>query len=62
MECEDIRQKFKKLRVGRKVSDGREAYTKLFKFSDFKASVFFYDIHCYESRTNKSSSRMGKCL
>ena len=36
MACEDIKNKFQEIEGWEKVSDGRDAYTKLFKFSDFK--------------------------
>ena len=41
MACEDIRNKFQKIKGWEKVSDGRDAYTKLFKFSDFKQAFSF---------------------
>ena len=41
MACEDIRNKFKEIEGWEKVSDGRDAYTKLFKFSDFKQAFSF---------------------
>ena len=41
MACEDIRNKFQEIEGWEKVSDGRDAYTKLFKFSDFKQAFSF---------------------
>ena len=41
MACEDIRKKFQEIEGWEKVSDGRDAYTKLFKFSDFKQAFSF---------------------
>ena len=41
MACEDIRNKFQEIHGWEKVSDGRDAYTKLFKFSDFKQAFSF---------------------
>ena len=41
MACEDIKNKFKEIEGWEKVSDGRDAYTKLFKFSDFKQAFSF---------------------
>ena len=41
MACEDIRNKFQDIEGWEKVSDGRDAYTKLFKFSDFKQAFSF---------------------
>ena len=41
MECEDIRKKIQEIEGWEKVSDGRDAYTKLFKFSDFKLAFSF---------------------
>ena len=41
MACEDIRNKFQDMQGWEKVSDGRDAYTKLFKFSDFKQAFSF---------------------
>ena len=61
MACEDIRNKFQEIEGWEKVSDGRDAYTKLFKFSDFK-QAFSFMTSIAKGRTNKSSSRMGKCL
>ena len=41
MACEDIRNKFQEIEGWEKVSDGRDAYAKLFKFSDFKQAFSF---------------------
>ena len=41
MACEEIRNKFQEIEGWEKVSDGRDAYTKLFKFSDFKQAFSF---------------------
>ena len=41
MACEDIRNKFEEIEGWEKVSDGRDAYTKLFKFSGFKQAFSF---------------------
>ena len=41
MACEDIRNKFQEIDGWEKSSDGRDAYTKLFKFSDFKQAFSF---------------------
>ena len=41
MECEDYKQKFEEINGWKKTSDGREAYCKLFKFSDFKQAFSF---------------------
>ncbi len=41
MECKDLSQKFINLEGWEKVSDGRNAYKKLFKFSDFKQAFSF---------------------
>ena len=41
MECEDIRKKFEKIEGWKKVSSDREAFTKMFKFSDFKQAFSF---------------------
>ena len=41
MACEDIINKFQEIEGWEKVSDGRDAYTKLFKFSDFKQAFSF---------------------
>ena len=41
MACEDIIKKFQEIEGWEKASDGRDAYTKLFKFSDFKQAFSF---------------------
>ena len=41
MACEDIGNKFQEIEGWEKASDGRDAYTKLFKFSDFKQAFSF---------------------
>ena len=41
MACEDIKNKFHEIEGWEKVSDGRDAYTKLFKFADFKQAFSF---------------------
>jgi len=41
MACDDIKKKFDEVEGWEKVSDGRDAYTKLFKFSDFKEAFSF---------------------
>ena len=41
MECNDLNKRFNEIEGWEKVSDGREAYTKLFKFSDFKQAFSF---------------------
>ena len=41
MECEDYNQKFEQIDGWEKASDGRNAYSKLFKFSDFKQAFSF---------------------
>ena len=41
MACDDTRKKFQEIEGWEKVSDGRDAYTKLFKFSDFKQAFSF---------------------
>ena len=41
MVCEDIKNKFAEIDGWEKVSDERDAYTKLFKFSDFKQAFSF---------------------
>ena len=41
MECNDLSKEFKNIEGWEKVSDGREAYYKLFKFSDFKQAFSF---------------------
>ena len=41
MVCDDINKKFDEADGWEKVSDGRDAYTKIFKFSDFKQAFSF---------------------
>tara|TARA_B100001564_G_C20588278_1_gene646599 strand:- start:503 stop:793 length:291 start_codon:yes stop_codon:yes gene_type:complete len=41
MECNNISQKFETIEGWEKTSDGRDAYQKLFKFSDFKQAFAF---------------------
>ena len=41
MECNDYNKKFKEIIGWKKTSDGREAYSKLFKFADFKQAFSF---------------------
>jgi len=41
MECENYKKKFEKINGWEKTSDGREAYSKLFKFADFKQAFSF---------------------
>ena len=41
MECNDLNKKFIEIEGWEKISDGREAYYKLFKFSDFKQAFSF---------------------
>ena len=41
MECKDLKKKFEEIEGWNKVLDGRDAYTKLFKFSDFKQAFSF---------------------
>ena len=41
MECEDYKQKFEEINGWKKTSDGRQAFSKLFKFSDFKQAFSF---------------------
>jgi 4a-hydroxytetrahydrobiopterin dehydratase len=41
MECDNFVKKFGELEDWKKTSDGREAYVKLFKFSDFKQAFSF---------------------
>ena len=41
MECNDLIKKFEEIEGWEKASDGRDAYTKLFKFSDFKQAFSF---------------------
>ena len=41
MECKNFSQKFEDIAGWEKTNDGREAYFKLFKFSDFKEAFSF---------------------
>jgi len=41
MECDDIHKQFKNIGGWKKNTDGREAYSKLFKFLDFKEAFSF---------------------
>ena len=41
MECKDLNKKFKDIGGWTKTDDGREAYTKNYKFSDFKQAFSF---------------------
>ena len=41
MECDDIHEQFKNIEGWQQTADGREAYTKLFKFVDFKQAFSF---------------------
>ena len=41
MECNDIHKQFKNIGGWEKTGDGRDAYSKLFKFSDFKQAFSF---------------------
>ena len=41
MECENYKQKFEAINGWELTSDGREAYSKLFKFADFKQAFSF---------------------
>ena len=41
MGCNDFNKKFEGIEGWEKASDGRDAYTKLFKFSDFKQAFSF---------------------
>ena len=41
MGCNDFSKKFEDFEGWEKTSDGRDAYTKLFKFSDFKQAFSF---------------------
>ena len=41
MECKNYKQKFEKMNGWEQTSDGREAYSKLFKFADFKQAFSF---------------------
>ena len=41
MECNDFSKKFEKIDGWEKTSDGRDAFVKIFKFSDFKQAFSF---------------------
>ncbi len=41
MECKDLNKKFKDIGGWTKTDDGREAYTKQYKLSDFKQAFSF---------------------
>ena len=41
MECKDLNKKFEDIGDWTKTDDGREAYTKNYKFSDFKQAFSF---------------------
>ena len=41
MECENYKQKFEEINGWEPTSDSREAYSKLFKFADFKQAFSF---------------------
>lgn len=41
MECRDYKKKFEEINGWELTSDGREAYSKLFKFADFKQAFSF---------------------
>ena len=41
MECKDLNKKFENIEGWIKTDDGREAFTKHFKFSDFKQAFSF---------------------
>ena len=41
MECNNIHQQFKNIGGWEQTGDGRDAYCKLFKFSDFKQAFSF---------------------
>ena len=41
MECKDLNKKFEEMGGWTKVDDGREAFSKQFKFSDFKQAFSF---------------------
>ena len=41
MECENYNKKFEEINGWKKTPDGREAYSKLFKFTDFKQAFSF---------------------
>ena len=41
MECNNLIKKFNELKGWQKTQDGREAYEKIYKFSDFKQAFSF---------------------
>ena len=41
MECKDLNKKFEDIDGWEKTTDGREAYSKVFKFADFKQAFSF---------------------
>ena len=41
MECKNLKNKFQNIDGWKKTSDGREAFFKIFKFSDFKQAFSF---------------------
>ena len=41
MECKDLNKKFEGIDGWEKTSDGREAYSKIFKLADFKQAFSF---------------------
>ena len=41
MVCKDLNEQFKEIEGWKRVVDGRDAYTKLYKFSDFKQAFSF---------------------
>ena len=41
MECKNYKQKFEEINGWESTSDSREAYSKLFKFADFKQAFSF---------------------
>ena len=41
MECNNIHQQFKNIEGWEQTGDGKDAYFKLFKFSDFKQAFSF---------------------
>ena len=41
MECKNLTEKFENLEGWEKTQDGREAFEKIFKFSDFKQAFSF---------------------
>ena len=49
MECNNLIEKFENLEGWEKTKDGREAYEKLFKFSDFKQAFSFMTLIAMKS-------------